>query len=427
MLAGGLLSGLALLTKVPAVYLGLIVPLLASAWVAGAVRERCWSTWTIWGLVGLATCLALWPQSLGNPLGTLPGWSSSLGRPAASRTRSGSFFLGQAWGDPGPLFYPLALAFRLTPLGSLGLVALVLLGWPAAPPAGRALAGRARADALRARIPAPDDAGAQEVRSLRAAAGAGPSDPGRALASGCSSGASGRSSPAGRPRLAAAVCLALLTIGQWSAPACGVYPYYMAYFNPLLGGGPAAARQVMVGNGEGMDQVADYFNALPRLTTSGSSAHSFDLLEARCRCDGEPLRERAPSDADYLVVYGRRIQLRRWGPVWSSIFSTVSRCGRSGSTASKWPGSTLGRSSIEAVAVERGADDRRARRDLLARRRRPTGPGAASFCRLSVALLAHAADRAVSVGQRSTATPPSTSRAGFSGRRLFRLPPGPRL
>ena len=97
-----------------------------------------------------------------------------------------------------------------------------------------------------------------------------------------------------------------------STPA-SVSPYYMAYFNPLLGGGPAAARAVMVGNGEGMDQVAAYFNALPEVDDIWVVAHSFDLLEARCRCDGEPLRERTPSNADYLVVYGRRIQLRRWG------------------------------------------------------------------------------------------------------------------
>jgi hypothetical protein len=91
-------------------------------------------------------------------------------------------------------------------------------------------------------------------------------------------------------------------------------PYYISYFNPLLGGGPGAARTVMVGNGEGMDQAAAYFNALPNVEQLRAASHSFDLLAARCRCDGEPLRDRPPSDADYLVLYGRRIQLRRWGP-----------------------------------------------------------------------------------------------------------------
>jgi hypothetical protein len=117
---------------------------------------------------------------------------------------------------------------------------------------------------------------------------------------------------AGPPRLVAAIGLLTLALFQWGA-AASVYPYYMAYFNPLLGGGPAAARTVMVGNGEGIDQVADYLNALPNVDQIWVASHSYDLLAATCLCDGEPLRERAPSDADYLIVYGRRIQLRRWG------------------------------------------------------------------------------------------------------------------
>ena len=40
-------------------------------------------------------------------------------------------------------------------------------------------------------------------------------------------------------------------------------PYYLSYYNPLLGGGPAAQRTVMVGNGEGLDQVAAWLNAQP--------------------------------------------------------------------------------------------------------------------------------------------------------------------
>jgi hypothetical protein len=224
----------------------------------------------------------------------------------------GSFFLGQAWGDPGQLFYPVALAFRLTPLAALGLLALLALGRPLR----RLLAGRWPATiglALYALgfllfvTVAPkkfDRYALPLIPALQLLAGLG------LWLLFC------RLRPllAGGPRwVAPAICLALLGSWQWSASA-SVYPYYMAYFNPLLGGGPAAARQVMVGNGEGMDQVADYFNARPDVENIWVAAHSFDLLEAKCRCDGEPLRERAPSNADYLVLYGRRIQLRRWGP-----------------------------------------------------------------------------------------------------------------
>jgi hypothetical protein len=121
------------------------------------------------------------------------------------------------------------------------------------------------------------------------------------------------------PKTAAASGLLVLGLWQWSAPA-SVLPYYMTYFNQLLGGGPAAARTVMIGNGEGMDQVAAYFNQLPNAEELWVASHSFDLLAAKCRCDGEPLRDRVPTEADYLVVYGRRIQLRRWGAGLEQLF-----------------------------------------------------------------------------------------------------------
>src|SRR5262249_31103337 len=116
----------------------------------------------------------------------------------------------------------------------------------------------------------------------------------------------------GPPSGSAVAGLLLIGLWQWSAPA-SVSPHYIAYFNPWLGGGAGAARGGMVGHGEGMEQVAEYFNGLANVDELYVAAHSFDLLAARCRCDGEPLRDRAPANADYVVLYGRRIQLRRWG------------------------------------------------------------------------------------------------------------------
>lgn len=41
------------------------------------------------------------------------------------------------------------------------------------------------------------------------------------------------------------------------------YPYYLNYFNPLMGGSAKAGEVMMIGWGEGLDQVADYLNAQP--------------------------------------------------------------------------------------------------------------------------------------------------------------------
>jgi len=42
------------------------------------------------------------------------------------------------------------------------------------------------------------------------------------------------------------------------------YPYYLNFYNPMLGGVGKAAQVMMVGWGEGLDQAARYLNALPR-------------------------------------------------------------------------------------------------------------------------------------------------------------------
>jgi hypothetical protein len=41
------------------------------------------------------------------------------------------------------------------------------------------------------------------------------------------------------------------------------YPYYLSYYNPLMGGSARAPGVMMVGWGEGIDQAARYLNARP--------------------------------------------------------------------------------------------------------------------------------------------------------------------
>ena len=46
-------------------------------------------------------------------------------------------------------------------------------------------------------------------------------------------------------------------------PSLTYYPYYLAYFNPLMGGPTRAAETTLMGWGEGMEQVAAYLNQKP--------------------------------------------------------------------------------------------------------------------------------------------------------------------
>ena len=194
----------------------------------------------------------------------------------------GTFFWGQQTADPGPLFYPVAMAFRLAPVTVLGLVLLAVCWRRLAPDARRpALA----LDRVRARLPADDDPRREEARPVR------PADlPGAGGAGGARAGGGVRlaARPDGRGRRAGHRPPCPLEGNGWCAgrgagrlARVSTYPYYLSYYNPLLGGGPAAQRTVMVGNGEGLDQVAEWLNAQPgRRADHWVVSHSFDILQA---------------------------------------------------------------------------------------------------------------------------------------------------
>jgi hypothetical protein len=91
-------------------------------------------------------------------------------------------------------------------------------------------------------------------------------------------------------------------------PGAQVHPYYLAYYNPLFGGGPAAARAFVVGWGEGLDIVAEYLNTRPdaeRITISGFYPR---VLMAQFKGTVLPDKQYDPAQADYLVLYVNAIQ-----------------------------------------------------------------------------------------------------------------------
>ena len=79
---------------------------------------------------------------------------------------------------------------------------------------------------------------------------------------------------------------------------------------------PSAARPVRA------ERVrVDRLAAQPDSANLRVSAHSWDILAGLVPSDGEPLREGVPDDADYIVTYGRRIQMHRWGPSLDRYFA----------------------------------------------------------------------------------------------------------
>lgn len=136
--AAGIFTALALLTKTPAVLLlpvvGLMLfprPLPASR-SARQQREDLaeveqWLPLLVWGVAVGITALLLLPALWSAPRTVLEMMSGLTGRLVEEAVRP-TFFLGEMGLDHGPVFYPVALFFRLSPAATLGLLALPLVG-----------------------------------------------------------------------------------------------------------------------------------------------------------------------------------------------------------------------------------------------------------------------------------------------------------
>jgi hypothetical protein len=97
------------------------------------------------------------------------------------------------------------------------------------------------------------------------------------------------------------------------ASALFAAPYYLTYYNPLLGGPREAVAQVPVGWGEGLEQAAHYLNGLPEASSLAVSAWYSDIFQpyfagqrASFSDDG-----RAQLAADYVVFYANQIQRQK--------------------------------------------------------------------------------------------------------------------
>jgi 4-amino-4-deoxy-L-arabinose transferase-like glycosyltransferase len=294
------LAGVAASVKLPALYLAPVAALVLGIahwqrrdeppgrWLAAWLRAGL-----LWGVLALATFWLLWPALWVQPLDTITQLVTTLTEYNA-RPDSANFFLGQAVADPGWGFYPVVLAFQLTVLGSLGLLAwLAGLFWKPARQPGAALllahalgyvAFLSLSPSKYTRYTLP----AALALDLVAAAGllgwleAIP----RAVAW----------------RKAASALLAAAVVGQ-AAWTLAAQPNYLAVYNPLLGGTPAAARTISVGWGEGLDQVAGWLNSQP--DAAELKVALWPVLGLAPRFEGKTylLDQGGLAVADYVLVY----------------------------------------------------------------------------------------------------------------------------
>jgi hypothetical protein len=220
------------------------------------------------GLVVVLAWPAVWaaPVAVGN---TIAGFITS----ESGAHANGTFFMGRPVDDAGPLYYPLGLAFALTPLTLAGILLAVLglgLAWALrrraqVPEAGRSHYRWAAWLLLYAVlfVAYMSVIGKKQERYVLPAVVAFDLLAGwgywhvvdmlnRAL---------GRPAWFGpQASLPTFLVLVILLAGQYDF-AWSAVPYYSTFYNPLLGGGRVAQKLLLVGRGEGLEQAVRYIQA----------------------------------------------------------------------------------------------------------------------------------------------------------------------
>lgn len=287
--ASGLLAGLALLTKAPAL---LLLPATATIllvaelwgqprraralWPAGARAAR---RLALWLAVAVATLVALWPALWVSPAAAAGAVLGEILGNAAQPHNAGNFFMGRPVADPGWPFYFAVMAWRGEVPTLLGLTTLLAFGAHTCIQVWR----RRRADART--WPSSDSGEAWATATL-----GGfiliftlaltllakkfdryllPIWPALQIL-----GAIGLVSLLERltaldlaqsTRRAACWAVALGLTLAMALPILIYRPYYLAYYNPLLGGGTTAQSVLLTGWGEGMEQAGAWLSARPDL------------------------------------------------------------------------------------------------------------------------------------------------------------------
>jgi 4-amino-4-deoxy-L-arabinose transferase-like glycosyltransferase len=346
-LAGGA-AGLALLTKGPALivlpFVGLLLFALAPrgrapsaptasralGWVAEGLG---WALprYLLWLGVALLTAFLLWPALWAAPEAAVGRYVAEIVGNGGRPNGDGQFFLGRADADPGPLFYPLAGLFRLTPLETLGLAALAIAAsaalWARRPAPGRARQTDADQRATLLAL-------AAFVLFWTAVMAIGPKKFDRytlptwpALLTLSAAGlgyAAGwlRARLPGRSRGARRPALALLLVAQ-AAVLAWYHPYYLSYYSPLLGGGPAAQRALLIGWGEGMDEAGAWLAARPDIGAGQVLSALPPTLQPFLPVPVQEVRAIDSVPANYAVVYLESLQRGDAPAIYARIAETL--------------------------------------------------------------------------------------------------------
>ena len=312
LILSAVLGGMAALNKAPAMFLAPMVVLLVTA--IGWRRGDNWRSmaWRVvgWGVVALVTYVALWPAMWVSPVAAVSGVLGGALGYAAEPHEGSNYFWGAIRPDPGPLFYPVSFVFRATPFVLLGLaLAIVSLlrrrGDEEERLAVLALlafallftlfmtTGQKKFD----RYLLPVYPALVLVGSV--GLGAGLRWIGARFQVGARSDRVDRVVWLGGLAVITTVQLALILPHR---------PYYLSYYNPLVGGSRAAEWALLVGWGEGIDQPARYLNELPGVEEMKVATRYRSAFGPLFRGRTLEMDDYDPATLDYYLLYLNQIQ-----------------------------------------------------------------------------------------------------------------------
>ena len=276
LVAAGICLGLAIASKIPALFVGIAISLWILAielgWWRGSFPRRGWvrqiRDLCLWGLIALIVIVAIWPALWVNPVETLQKIYADL---SFESIRGNLFFLGEYTDKPGLLFYPLILIYRLSPILQIGvfacLVALVLPKstlkykselWGLTVVTAVVLALLSTSDTKVGRyivVVIPELAilaafGYGQIFRWFSRVGD------RAQPTSIKQIFRGEKHPKFRQ-------LSIFLVAIQVVFLVVLCPYYISYYNPLWGGAAVGQKLFLIGNGEGVDRAAEWLNQDP--------------------------------------------------------------------------------------------------------------------------------------------------------------------
>ncbi len=309
LIVSGASAALSMLSKSPGLAL---VPVIGGLAMVKATQNKEWkqhiASMLIWSLACIVTVALLWPALWAAPVHVYNLIKTGIQAEGANPHMTGNFFLGAEEPAPGPLFYPVAMALRMTPWVLVGLLLLPFA-------VSKRFQGNYRDTQMytnRHAVMATIALLAGFILVFTFGLSMFPKKFDRytvpvfpvltiLAAFGIAWASTKRSQFAhGAPLIHYIIVLiAMVNVAWW-------HPYNISYFNQALGGIHKGACTFQLGWGEGYDQVAEWLNAQPDITGVVTAAVMTKTLNPYLRHGAQAATPRTatlPSKTGYVVVY----------------------------------------------------------------------------------------------------------------------------